>query len=160
MELIPVQSYGETHALDRFDRLRVELDAAKGEPNERERIGKAMDDAFDDLCTYLAPRILRWNWTNAAGIPIIPWNDRDIDPETNEDRGPCARLPDDPQERVKAVQRVLTGELYYLLMAHKLDTPFLDEPASSESETSSSATESKSTASTKTAKAPNLMRRK
>lgn len=135
-----MRSYAEGKEMDHLGRLYVEADDAKDKPDEQVRIRALMDQHFESMCNHLAPRVVRWNWTNAAGLPIVPWNDRDVGPN-GEDRGPCARLSGDPE----VLKRLSVDELYWLLNAHLVKTRFLDASASGDSPTSSEATTSETT---------------
>ncbi len=109
---------GGWKALQTIFGLQAEIDAAKGEPDEAQRITALLEPHFDRLCTYLAERLVDWNWTDNRGRPLP--------------------VPDGDPELLK---RLEAQELYWLLKAIQGQTPSEEKNASAPSPTISSATE-------------------
>lgn len=66
------QSVGEMRALGRLMGLQTVIDGAKGEKGQEAAMAvlRAVDEAFDDICAMLAPRVVSWNWTDLRGDPL------------------------------------------------------------------------------------------
>ena len=97
--IIPGLSVGAINALTTLTQTGVAMEAAKGEPDEGARVTALMDGALQGLARGLAPRIVRWNWTDWLGNPM---------PQPDGTVGPLLALE--------------TEELYWLLSAVKGET--------------------------------------
>lgn len=161
VEVDDLRSYREIEALTRFERLKVDALAAeeigrevppitddmspeqraklaemqqvemRRRMEERIRIGRLQDAAFEDLCRYLADRLFRWTWTDRRGRPYFDWNDEytDDDGETR----PCFRLDGNPD----CLKALSIDELYYLLYVHGIQNPVALKNDASDSPTTS-----------------------
>lgn len=98
--LIPGLSVGAIAALSAFTAIGAEMEAAQGEPDEFERQAGLADRALQGLCRALAPRVIRWTWTDMAGRPL---------PQ-----------PDGTPERLQALE---SEEVAWLLAACQGETP-------------------------------------
>ncbi len=72
-------SVGAINAINQLINIAPAIDAASGESNEGARVMQISDQAFQQLCRALAPRIVSWTWTDAAGRPL-PQPDGTADP--------------------------------------------------------------------------------
>lgn len=90
------QSVGELRALSRLAGLQGLIDGAKGEndPAAAQGVLAGIDGAFEDICAMLAPRVVRWTWTDFAGRPM---------PQ--------------PDGKPETLARLETEELFWLLQA-------------------------------------------
>lgn len=68
--LIPGLSVAAINAVNALLSISADLDAADGEPDQTQRQTALADGALQKLCTALAPRIVRWTWTDMAGRPL------------------------------------------------------------------------------------------
>lgn len=98
--LVPGLSVGAMAAINKLISFQPALDAATGEPDEGARQFTIADEAMQALCKALAPRIIAWTWTDAAGRPL---------PQ-----------PDGTPEPLQALE---TEELAWLITACKGETP-------------------------------------
>lgn len=98
--LIPGLSVGAINAINSFTAIGTQMEAARGEPDEYRRQAALADQALQGLCRALAPRIVRWNWTDAAGRPL---------PQ-----------PDGTPQRLQALE---SEEVAWLLAACQGETP-------------------------------------
>ena len=98
--IIPGLSVGAISALTTLTQTGVAMEAARGEPDEGIRVTALMDGALQGLARGLAPRIVRWNWTDWLGQPM---------PQ--------------PDGRAAPLPALETEELYWLLSAVKGETP-------------------------------------
>lgn len=69
VELFPVASVAELATFGEIFRLGVDMNAAKGEPDEAVRIGDLLSRHFDEACNLLAGRVVAWDWTDLRGQP-------------------------------------------------------------------------------------------
>lgn len=97
--LLRGMSVGAINAINQLMSIAPQIDAAAGEGNERARIVQISDQAFQQLCKAMAPRIVSWTWTDAAGRPL---------PQPDGTAGP--------------LQALETEELAWLLSACKGET--------------------------------------
>lgn len=97
--IVGTRTVGELQATWAFDRLSVELDRVRGEPNETERSLALLEEHFERMLAWMARRLVRWDWTDATGQPLPPL---DGTPE------PLRYLSPD---EVHYLRRVLRGEV-------------------------------------------------
>lgn len=92
------QSVSEMRAVSRLAQLQVQVDALKdgGDTAAALALMAEIDALFDALCAMLAPRVVRWNWTDLRGEPM---------PQPDGTPGVLARLDSE--------------ELFWLLQAAK-----------------------------------------
>ena len=67
LDLLPLQSLGETFLMSEYSRLSVDLAAAEGDTDDMRDLNRKMIDTYGEILEMLAGRILAWNWTDAAG---------------------------------------------------------------------------------------------
>lgn len=96
------QSMSELRGLSKLMGLQTAMDVAKGDTDAGtvQELLEGINAAFDDICKMLAPRVVRWDWTDLRGDPL---------PQPDGTPGPLARLD--------------TQELMWLLTAAKGETP-------------------------------------
>ena len=99
VEMIATEAVGELAIRQQYARLRVELDAIKGEPSEGARYQELMDSHYRSICEFLERRVFAWSWTDHKGRPL---------PQ-----------PDKPD----VLMSLSAGELYWLLNAVGGETP-------------------------------------
>lgn len=98
--VIPGLTVGAINALTVLTQTSVAIDSARGEPDEGQRVTAIMDGTLQGLCRALAPRIVRWNWTDMRGEPL---------PQPDGTAAPLMALESE--------------ELFWLLSAVKGETP-------------------------------------
>ena len=94
------QSVSEMRAVSRLAQMQVQVDALKdgGDRAAALALMAEIDAIFDDVCAMLAPRIVRWNWTDLLGNPM---------PQ--------------PDGSTRILARLESEELFWLLQAAKGD---------------------------------------
>ncbi len=92
------QSVAEMRAVTRLAQLQVQVDALKGSNDQAAAMTllAEIEGLFDALCAMLAPRVVRWTWTDLLGNPM---------PQPDGTPGVLARLDSE--------------ELFWLLQAAK-----------------------------------------
>lgn len=70
VELVGSTTVGDFMALANLERVSVELDAARGEPDEALQMLRAMDGYFSQVCDGLARRVTAWTWTDDQSQPL------------------------------------------------------------------------------------------
>lgn len=65
-------SVGEMRAVSRLAHLQVQVDALKdgGDQEGAMALLAEIDALFDAICAMLAPRVVRWTWTDLRGNPM------------------------------------------------------------------------------------------
>jgi len=74
-EWVKVLNHFAVHDLQVLKAVRqmsVEVDAVRGEANEKDRVLEVMEKPFAELCELLADRVVAWNWTDDAERPMPP----------------------------------------------------------------------------------------
>lgn len=98
VSIVGTRTVGELKATWAFDRLSVQMDAIKGEPDEYARTLELMENHFDALISWMAQRVTDWDWTDPRGEPL---------PKPDGTSAPFERLS--PQE-IHYLRQVLRGE--------------------------------------------------
>jgi hypothetical protein len=101
-------------------------------------MAKAQTLAFEELCRFLADRVMRWNWTGPTGRLIGDVNDTYIDDHGGEHF--CHRI-----KGAQDIEALEAAEIFYLLNVQQAETPQESKDFLADSETTSSATSPKAT---------------
>lgn len=94
------QSVSEMRVVSRLAQMQVQVDALKdsGDTAAALALMAEIDAVFDDVCAMLAPRLVRWTWTDLLGNPM---------PQ--------------PDGTARFLARLESEELFWLLQAAKGD---------------------------------------
>lgn len=68
--IVGTRSIGEMKASWGFNRLSIEIDGAKGEADEAQRVSLILEEHYDALLDWMAKRVVSWDWTDQAGRPL------------------------------------------------------------------------------------------
>lgn len=68
--MVGTRTVGELQASWGFDRLSVRMNELKGEPDEYGRTLELLENHFSDLLTWIAERLIDWDWTDQRGQPL------------------------------------------------------------------------------------------
>lgn len=128
VEVVGSASIAELKSLWAFDRISVELQAIQGDPDEYEKTTKRLDEYYDDLCAWIARRVVDWDWTDDQGHPLPK-----------------------PDGSLKPIQALRSDEIYYLRRVLRGESPLVANGDSGTLPTTPSATDS-----TPTPKEPRL----
>lgn len=178
VEILDKRAYGELTLLDKFMRMDADLAAALPEPPpppqegeeptpptpakpeqiaEYQRLVLIREAAFEQLCGFVADRLMRWTWRDERGRWIVEPNDSYVDDDGVMQ--PCVDLQKLTQaERRAALEPLTINEIYYLLNVHQLRNPAAEKNGSKPSGTSSSDSVSPPTEEPKSTEGRNRLR--
>lgn len=157
--MLPHRTFAEVKEYQQFRTLSADLEVlqpAEGDNSEDARTARTemfrkQQAAFEELCRFLAERVLRWNWTGPTGRLLGEPNDVYTDDEDAE--RPCHRVTG-PAD----IERLHAAEIYYLLNVQEGDAPSEREDFLADSETTSSATSPRATEEPPATSAPSRTR--
>lgn len=99
VEMYAGLAVGELQAFAHMQQLGTQLLAVQGEEGEQEKIFALLEPHYEEVCQYLADRLVSWDWTDLKSRPLPP--------------------PDNPA----VLKRLQPQELYWLLVAAQGETP-------------------------------------
>ncbi len=70
VEVRPIMQVKDVRLNVRLQQMGVELEALKGEPDELLRKAQLNAEATEAMVGFVAPRLVRWNWTDMDGQPM------------------------------------------------------------------------------------------
>ncbi len=160
VEMLPRRTFAEIKEYQHFQTLSADLDVlkpAEGDESEdaiaaRREMQTKQRIAFEELCAFLAGRVVRWNWTGPTGRLLGEPNDSYVNGDGSEH--PCHKLsgPED-------IERLDAAEIFYLLNVEQGDAPAERKNGSGGSPITSSASSPKATAEPPATSGRNPMKR-
>jgi len=144
--MMPRRTFAEIKEYSHFAQLSADLEVlkpAEGDESDearaaRQEMYRTQQVAFEELCRFLAARVLRWNWTGPTGLLIGDVNDTWTDEHGAERFCHRVKGPDD-------IERLDAAEIFYLLNVEQGDAPAERKDFLADSPTTSGATSPKET---------------